>query len=165
GSPGRAGELQRSSGRRRRTRIHDHRRSARPGRQPALLRHERRRNDLRCRQHLQRRDARVGPGAVRRTRPAVAPPAAASSDSDTVWVLHGGSMQPARRVRALTLVAALVTLAATVPPAQKASPVTAPKKFSGFNIGDDYQLANYTQFSDYVHKLEKETSRMKVVEI
>ena len=71
-----------------------------------------------------------------------------------------------RRFRALTLVAALFTLSASVPAAQtKAPAVTTPKEFFGFNIGDDYQLANYTQFIEYWQKLDKESDRMKVVEI
>ena len=43
--------------------------------------------------------------------------------------------------------------------------VTAPKQHFGFNIGDDYQLATYTQFIEYWQKLDKESDRMKVVEI
>ena len=43
--------------------------------------------------------------------------------------------------------------------------VTSPKQQLGFNIGDDYQLANYSQFVDYWRKLDKESDRMKVVEI
>ena len=43
--------------------------------------------------------------------------------------------------------------------------VTSPKQHFGFNIGDDYQLANYTQFVGYWQKLDKESDRMKVVEI
>jgi hypothetical protein len=46
-----------------------------------------------------------------------------------------------------------------------AQTVTAPKQHFGFNIGDDYQLATYTQFVEYWHKLDKESDRMKVVEI
>ena len=40
-----------------------------------------------------------------------------------------------------------------------------PKQQFGFNIGDDYQLATYTQFVEYWQKLDKESDRMKVVEI
>jgi len=48
---------------------------------------------------------------------------------------------------------------------QKASPpITSPKAELGFNIGDDYQLANYTQLSNYWRKLARESDRMKVVE-
>jgi len=43
--------------------------------------------------------------------------------------------------------------------------ITSPKQQFGFNIGDDYQLATYDQFVDYWHKLDKESDRMKVVEI
>src|SRR4249920_3169208 len=68
-----------------------------------------------------------------------------------------------RRYRTLTLAVALVTALATVPAAE--TTVTSPKQFFGFSIGDDYQLANYTQLAEYWHKLEKESNRMKVVEI
>ena len=51
------------------------------------------------------------------------------------------------------------------PPPPAAQTVTTPKQLFGFNIGDDYQLANYTQFVDYWQKLDKESDRMKVVEI
>ncbi len=43
--------------------------------------------------------------------------------------------------------------------------VTSPKQAFGFNIGDDYQLATYTQLVDYWTRLDKESDRMKVVEI
>src|SRR5687768_391802 len=43
--------------------------------------------------------------------------------------------------------------------------VTSPKQHFGFTIGDDYQLATYTQFVDYWQKLDKESDRVKVVEI
>jgi hypothetical protein len=46
-----------------------------------------------------------------------------------------------------------------------AQTVTTPKQHFGFNIGDDYHLANYTQFVEYWQKLDKESDRMKVVEI
>ena len=46
-----------------------------------------------------------------------------------------------------------------------AQTITTPKQHFGFNIGDDYQLANYTQFTEYWQKLDKESDRMKVVEI
>jgi hypothetical protein len=71
-----------------------------------------------------------------------------------------------RRLRALTLVAALFTIAASVPAAEpKASAVTTPQQQFGFNIGDDYQLATYTQLTEYWKKLDKESDRMQVVEI
>jgi hypothetical protein len=69
-----------------------------------------------------------------------------------------------RRYRTLTLAVAVVMAVATVPAAETPN-VTSPKQFFGFTIGDDYQLANYTQLSEYWHKLERESNRMKVVEI
>jgi Zinc carboxypeptidase len=62
------------------------------------------------------------------------------------------------------LAAALFVLTtAAAAAAQQA--ITTPKQHFGFNIGDDYQLATYTQFVEYWHKLDKESERMKVVEI
>ena len=43
--------------------------------------------------------------------------------------------------------------------------VTSPKQHFGFDIGDDYQLATYDQFVSYWQKLDKESDRMRVVEI
>ena len=61
------------------------------------------------------------------------------------------------------LAASLLLL--TTAAAAAAQTITTPKQHFGFNIGDDYQLANYTQFIDYWQKLDKESDRMKVVEI
>jgi hypothetical protein len=69
-----------------------------------------------------------------------------------------------RRSRGLAIAAALMAAVATLPASQSSS-VTTPKQFFGFNVGDDYQLFNYTQYSEYIRKLEKETNRMKLVEI
>ncbi len=43
--------------------------------------------------------------------------------------------------------------------------VTSPKEHFGFNIGDDYHLATYTQFQSYWAKLDAESDRMVVQEI
>src|SRR5688572_32558809 len=43
--------------------------------------------------------------------------------------------------------------------------VTSPKQQFGHDIGADYVLPNYTQFMEYWRKLEKESPRIKVVEI
>jgi hypothetical protein len=43
--------------------------------------------------------------------------------------------------------------------------ITTPKEHLGFNLGDVYSLANYQQLMSYWAKLEKESSRLKVVEI
>src|SRR5262249_48672675 len=49
-------------------------------------------------------------------------------------------------------------------PAQ-APRVTPPKDYFGFNMGDDYCLANYRQLAGYWTKLERESDRLKVVRI
>ncbi len=43
--------------------------------------------------------------------------------------------------------------------------ITTPKEQFGHNIGDDYQLVNYTQETEYLQKLAKESDRMKLVDI
>src|SRR6204780_5118130 len=43
--------------------------------------------------------------------------------------------------------------------------VTPPRDFLGFNLGDDYQVANYTQLETYWKKLASESDRMKLVDI
>ncbi|MBM4188134.1 MAG: peptidase [Gemmatimonadetes bacterium] len=43
--------------------------------------------------------------------------------------------------------------------------VTGPKQSLGFNIGDDYQLATYTQLTEYWKKLDAESDRIVVVSI
>src|SRR4051794_19721523 len=68
-------------------------------------------------------------------------------------------MQPTRLL--FLLVAALVGASTPV----QAAPVTSPKAFFGFNLGDDYCLANYKQFTAYFKKLESESDRFKVVNI
>ncbi len=67
------------------------------------------------------------------------------------------------RISRSVAVACALTLAIAASAA--AQSVTAPKQHFGFNIGDDYHLANYTQFVEYWQKLDKESDRMKVVEI
>src|SRR5215218_2190522 len=43
--------------------------------------------------------------------------------------------------------------------------ITSPKQQFGFNIGDDYQLATYDQFVEYWRTLDRQSDRMRVVEI
>src|SRR5262245_54232525 len=43
--------------------------------------------------------------------------------------------------------------------------ITTPREQFGFNIGDDYVLANYTQYVDYLRKLDRESDRLTVQEI
>ena len=60
--------------------------------------------------------------------------------------------------------AGLVALAmAAVVPAQ--AQITTPREHFGFDIGDDYHLATYTQFESYVRKLADESPRMVLEEI
>ena len=55
-------------------------------------------------------------------------------------------------------------VAQPAPPALQ-STVTSPKAFFGFNMGDDYSLANYQQLKGYWSKLERESDRVKVINI
>src|SRR5258708_1990523 len=48
---------------------------------------------------------------------------------------------------------------------QPAHKLTSPKEALGFEIGDDYQLATYTQLAAWWKKLAAESDRMKLVEI
>ena len=61
------------------------------------------------------------------------------------------------------LLAAMVCAVAVI--AVSAQNLTSPKAHFGFNIGDDYNLANYTQYEAYIKKLDAESDRMKLVEI
>lgn len=49
--------------------------------------------------------------------------------------------------------------------AQSAPRVTPPKEALGFNIGDDYHLASYSQLASYWKKLASESDRMKLVDM
>jgi hypothetical protein len=50
-------------------------------------------------------------------------------------------------------------------PAHAQSPVTTPNAHFGFNIGDDYALANYTQMIAYFQKLDRDSERLSLVDI
>ena len=65
-----------------------------------------------------------------------------------------------RLLRALLLSLPLI---AAAPMAQ--SGVTTPRAQFGFDIGDDYQLANYTKIAAYWRKLDAESDRLVVKEI
>jgi hypothetical protein len=63
---------------------------------------------------------------------------------------------------------ALLILLSSAPAAldaQKAAGVTSPKQQFGHDIGADYVLPNYKALTEYWAKLDKESDRMKVVEI
>ena len=70
----------------------------------------------------------------------------------------------------VTTVIVLACATIAVPQAQTgksaAAPrVTPPKDQFGFAIGDDYRLVNYTQYTDYLKKLDAQSERMTVVDI
>ncbi len=49
--------------------------------------------------------------------------------------------------------------------AQTPPKITTPKEALGFNVGDDYRIANYSQLEAYWKKLATESNRMKLVDI
>jgi hypothetical protein len=67
------------------------------------------------------------------------------------------------RFRAALCSAVLLALLAPVPSAQ--TRITTPKEHLGFDLGDDYTLANYQQVADYWRKLDGESDRMVLQEI
>ena len=71
-----------------------------------------------------------------------------------------------KRYSALVALAVAVTVAAPYAQKSAAAPkVTPPKDQFGFAIGDDYRLVNYTQYSDYLKKLQAQSERMIVTDI
>jgi hypothetical protein len=58
---------------------------------------------------------------------------------------------------ATTLVLALLLTTTQAQP----TPIPTPKEFFGFNIGDNYMLANYTQTEAYVKKIAAASDRAK----
>jgi hypothetical protein len=54
---------------------------------------------------------------------------------------------------------------ASVARSQPAASITTPNAQFGFNIGDDYRLANYTQYVEYLKKVDAESDRMTVMDI
>src|SRR5262245_53300439 len=72
---------------------------------------------------------------------------------------------PARATRHFIYCACTCLLLFTSLAARATAAVTSPNEFFGFNIGDDYCLANYQQLVGYWTKLERESDRLKVVRI
>ncbi len=69
------------------------------------------------------------------------------------------------RGRHLLIVAALLASAAAAVRARPQGPaITNPKAAFGFDLGDDYQLANFTQLSAYWRRLDQESDRVSVVQ-
>src|ERR1700761_5832677 len=68
-----------------------------------------------------------------------------------------------RRLCLILLFLALVSSQALC--SANAQKITTPKEALGFNLGDDYHMATYTQLEAYWKKLASESNRMKLVEI
>src|SRR5579864_8062067 len=72
----------------------------------------------------------------------------------------------AAATRSSKLAACALLLALTIAlPAQNGRHITTPQEALGFDIGDDYHLANYTQLTAWWQKLAAESDRMKLIEI
>jgi hypothetical protein len=67
------------------------------------------------------------------------------------------------RLRAAACCALALSVLAPSPIAQ--TRITTPRQHLGFDIGDDYQLANYRQIAEYWRRLDAESDRMVVQEI
>ena len=69
------------------------------------------------------------------------------------------------RVRILVLLAVSLVLASTQASTQGTSRITTPRQQFGAAIGDDYFLATYTQLEAYWKTLDRESTRMSLVDI
>src|SRR3954470_16397026 len=70
--------------------------------------------------------------------------------------------------KAIALVALTVAALSAAPQAQNrpaAPKITSPKEQFGHDVGDDYFLVNYTQYVEYLKKIDGQSDRMTVVEI
>src|SRR4051812_28434087 len=79
------------------------------------------------------------------------PPSKHSRASRTVMRVN---VPTVRRAILLTAVLSTTAVGAQTLPAGK---ITTPKEFFGFNIGDDWKLANYDQFQEYWKKIDAES--------
>jgi hypothetical protein len=70
-----------------------------------------------------------------------------------------------RRDALVTVLLAVTAALVVAVPTYSQSPITTPMEHFGFNIGDDYQLATYTQFVSYWQMLAEESPRMIIEEI
>lgn len=71
-----------------------------------------------------------------------------------------------RRPRVSSIVVALLLpLLAAAAPKKPQPEITSPKQAFGFAIGDDYQVASYTQLATYWKQLAKESDRLRLVDI
>ncbi len=67
--------------------------------------------------------------------------------------------------RSLALACFMAAVLVAAPSAQAPQKVTTPEQFFGHQIGADYELPNYTQFSEFVRKLDRESDRITVQSI
>src|SRR4051794_2013677 len=74
------------------------------------------------------------------------------------------TVRPLVRFKIVLALAPILVLGQTRA-ADRPATITTPKEHFGFNIGDDYCLANYKQLEAYWHKLEGQTDRLKVFSI
>src|SRR6478609_5751685 len=76
------------------------------------------------------------------------------------------SARPSPRAAFFGAVLVLFSFMTAEPRAQNRGPLlTSPKIQFGHEIGDDYFLVNYTQYVEYLLKLDRESDRMTVVDI
>ena len=69
--------------------------------------------------------------------------------------------RPQAIVTALVALAAIAALSGTHQAQRSQAPaVTTPKEQFGHDIGDDYFLINYTQYVEYLKKLDQQSDRM-----
>jgi hypothetical protein len=76
---------------------------------------------------------------------------------------HPGILGRVNRWLPLAFTSTLSILALVAPAAQ--TPITTPRQQFGFDIGDDYQLANYTQIADYWRTLDAQSDRLVLQDI
>ena len=79
------------------------------------------------------------------------------------WLVVAGLTR--MRVLIAAMVLLLVTAAYTRTQSQAVSTITPPAAEFGFNIGDDYALATYSQLEAYWKRLARESDRLQLVDI
>src|SRR5437016_3775096 len=98
-------------------------------------------------------------------RPAVGPSGCQVVQLSGCLAVRRRSQENLMRVSTRSVLSLALAGAVALPALASAQKITSPKEQFGFNIGDDYKLANYTQFEGYWRKLARESNRMKLVEI
>ena len=81
------------------------------------------------------------------------------------FLLYTPGMQLKLRSFACVIIALTLSMAAPYAQTPAAPKVTSPRTFFGHDIGADYQLPNYSKFTEYVKKLDAESDRMIVQSI